>query len=88
MIRRQIRSTERRSAMNESERSRFYTAAVAQTIQTIRADDRAQQAAWTVVSRGWVAFGDELIELVARPKKARDGGRLWGAIVREQEPAA
>jgi hypothetical protein len=67
---------------------RFLTAAVPETLRTVRDEERAQQAAWTCIGRGWIGYGQERVNVIARPRKARDGGRLWGAIVRDRTEAA
>jgi hypothetical protein len=70
-----------------SERTTFETATVPSTVT--RVGPHQQDSARRLVSVGWIGYGEheDLIEAVARPRKARDGGRLFGAVVREKVPA-
>lgn len=73
--------------MQDTERARFITAAVPGTRCPVSAAVRQQRAARLLISRGWIGYGDEQIVEIARPHRSANGGRLWGAIVREKVPA-
>jgi hypothetical protein len=67
-----------------AEYSRFAAAMVPETLVSVRADERAQQAAWTCVGRGWCGYGSTRLSVIGRPRKANNGGRLWGEIQRDR----
>jgi hypothetical protein len=62
-------------------RARFLTAAVPSTVQSVRPDELHQRAAWTLISKGSIAFDDQMIELIARAKRpANSPLARWSAV--------
>ena len=74
------------TSSTRSEQERFETAAVPKTI--VRVAAHQQESAQTLVRRGWMAFGHTEIELIARPRRAHNGGRVFGDVLREDEDVA
>ena len=69
---------------SNDERQRFTRAVVSETLRPVGSSDAQQQAAWVLIARGWCGYGSDRVELIGRPAKSRDGGRLFGRVGREE----